>query len=259
LDRVIGAWINNILRFKSEATYVAPPSGSTPATPHVLTAFFASNATFGATNPGKFTNFVSLATMPPGSPPNFSTATPNKLDLPILDTSAPFTQEGLGGNTASGTDLIQGGQPAATFTNLPSRLHNLPIGMDTQVQMSDSPAQGALPNHPVLPGVLTSYEMEIDFRCDLCFWTNMRGLPGAPAAPGPDLANLLYVTVQTVFWNQICHVTFDPATGAPTITVKPNTTLTKEADQRLAKRVEGSGLEVSFPIGLRNMGRDATK
>ena len=107
--------------------------------------------------------------------------------------------------------------------------------------------------------VLIGFVCEYDFRCDLVVWTNITRNPGATDDP----ACRLYATVQKDEWTISYSVQFDPpgtATAGTSHQIKaPTITMKKDADQkRLARPVEGDGLEIRFPISLNCRALDTT-
>jgi len=246
LDRVFAGWVNNITALDAATELVAPAAGASPAVTHREIRKFHENQISAAVPPLTLTFIPAAVPAPPGLV-NSTTAAPIDTTFPILDTS-PFGSEGTGGNTAVGTEGVQGGAIASAPAGV------LALGARRRVQMFDSPGTSARTAHRVFPGALTSFKFNVDFRADLCLWTNM----SAVATPTNDPACRLYVSVWFNRWNVRCRVTFNAA-GAGTIADK-DVTITPEntADHvRLATPITKPGVEVRFPVALRIFGNDA--
>jgi len=132
--------------------------------------------------------------------------------------------------------------------------------------MVDTPSAGAPNAHEVFPGALTAFDYSLNFRCDLCFWTNLGRVPGPPSTPPSpnDVACLLYVSVLSNTWSVRCHVDFNAA-GASTVTIKPTVSLSAEVispgTPRLAKPINMTSAlhEIRFPTVLRTDAQDLNK
>jgi len=130
-------------------------------------------------------------------------------------------------------------------------------GQVWQVEMWDRPASGGPPSDV---RDLTDFHMNVDFRSDLVFWTNISGVPD----PTRDAACRLYSTVQTNTWTIRFNASFDPKTGVMTINVpaQPSANpvdirlVPDPQPQRAARPVKGSGLEVRSPTGTRLLAID---
>jgi hypothetical protein len=141
----------------------------------------------------------------PGGPGIFlpGSAAPALLAGPFLDVS-PRANPGTGGNTAVGTEgnvgppVVPPGpggpppQPGITKTPVAAP----GVGEQWRVHMWDSPGDIIPAAHGGFPGTLLRYRFNLDFRTDLCLWTNVTGVAGATA----NAANRLYSSVQTDTW-----------------------------------------------------------
>jgi outer membrane protein OmpA-like peptidoglycan-associated protein len=245
LDRLFAGWINNELAVATSPTVpsgedvVAEYRDTTGATPviHRRTSIWTSvgaGTVFGpATAPG-----------------------PALVAGPVLDTTN-FGNEGTGGNRAVGTEGAVG--PPVPIAKTPQA-----TGERWRVQMWDSPGDSCPPNHGFFPGNLHTYRFNLDFQSDLCFWTNITGVPGPTPGPitgapppRPDAACCLYASVQTNIWQIRVAFTFNPATGAST--PNPGNTIAMQRDPnplRLARPVQV--LEVRPPISLSLLATDAS-
>ena len=121
--------------------------------------------------------------------------------------------------------------------------------------MWDSPGDSCPPDHESYPGEpLTSYTFNLQFQCDLCFWTNTSAAPGPTVHP----ACRLYSRVHATTWQILLTLSFNPANGFCSKTVPLAISLTKQrGDKPKAEPVEGSGLEVRHPISLKLLLLDA--
>jgi outer membrane protein OmpA-like peptidoglycan-associated protein len=257
LNQMFAGWINNVTAHDIFAEYLDQPTGNR----HRHTTVFASNKPLSMTAG----LFIPTGVAPP-IVPGFTViaAAPAALALPILDTS-PFGNEGTGGNTATGTEastvppgttnMVPGPPPPpANGNHRGIQRTDLPVGQTWQIQMWDSPAHPCLPAHFIFPGDLVTFRFNLDFRTDLCFWTNITGVPG----PTGDPASFLYSSVQTDTWQIRFEMTFPPAPAAGVELVPATLTLVKDRNPlRLATPVRRTALEVRFPIGLLTVGFDA--
>ncbi|APR88255.1 hypothetical protein A7982_13604 [Minicystis rosea] len=189
------------------------------------------------------------------APPPASVLTPPvPVSCPVLDCSNQTTG-GTGGDTGTG----QWGGIGPLTTPMPTVTKAL--GQEWTVDTSDSPGlplpSGVLMSatHP-LGGNLVAFRFNLDFRVDLLFWTNMTSSSGATNSP----AERLYASVQTNHWFVRFALNFDPTTGAPIGPIPPVAiTMKKDTNPlRLATPVEGSGLEVRFPVALNLLRVDNT-
>ena len=169
--------------------------------------------------------------------------------MPLLDTTN-FANPGTGGNLAVGTEEGAPGPPTPIVkTDRPT------VGQTWQVEMWDSPGFGAQANYLFDPtAVLRGFRYNLDFRCDLCFWTNVNRVPGATA----DAANRLYASVQTDGWRIRYEVSFNAAGNLSVVTAYAITRTNDRKPTRLAKPVDGARLEVRFPIVLNVVAIDAS-
>jgi outer membrane protein OmpA-like peptidoglycan-associated protein len=263
LNQMFAGWINDVTAMDMFAEYLDSATGNR----HLMTTIFAANKpNFPSTNLAVFVPGVAVAPVIPGFPS--TVAAPAILDFPVLDTS-PFGAEGTGGNTASGTEgSAVGGvgvagppPPPAVGNHRGIQRTNLAIGQTWQVQMWDSPGFPANPRHLVFPGDLVRFRDFLDFSTDLCFWTNITGVPG----PTGDPACFLYSSVQSDTWRIRFEMTFapPPVGGGPApagvVAVPAAITLVKDGNPlRLAAPLLKPGVEVRFPIVLRTVAFNAT-
>ena len=100
-----------------------------------------------------------------------------------------------------------------------------------------------------------AFRFNIDFRVDLCFWTNVSKV----STPSAHAANRLYSSVQTNTWTVRFVINFNPATGAAIGAVPAvGLVLTKDGSPtRLATPVDGMGLETRHPLALNLFSVDA--
>jgi hypothetical protein len=120
---------------------------------------------------------------------------------------------------------------------------------------------------------MIAYRMNVDFKHDLCFWTNNQPAAGALgnptvanvvtpiSAPGvgpPDAACCLFASVYTNTWTVRLSLTF--ATIAPfaaTVVTPFGTAMTLDpAASRIARPL--ANLEVRFPPAFSHLSFDAT-
>jgi hypothetical protein len=250
LDQLFAGWIQNISNLDIVTSYldttVAPPVA------HVESMIFAQNA------PATLGNgvFHQAGLVPPGWATG-STAAPVVLTTPVLDVS-PFGSEGTGGNTCVGTEGAVGPPSAIIKKDLPTAEHKLNVGQDWEIEQFDSPGMGASPAPLMHTGTLVGFHFNIDFRTDLCVWTNFTKVPGAT----PDPACRLYSAVQKNQWTTRYAVSFNVA-GAATVTVNPKITVNADkVPKRIAAAVEAAAvgepkLEVRFPVALKFYSIDA--
>lgn len=164
---------------------------------------------------------------------------------PVLDSG--YAGQGTGGNSCTGT----AGTSGSTVNKVadPSG-----IGERWTVENPDSPGGGINVNHPTIAGLdLLNFKFNIDFQCDLVFWTNR----DRSYAPSNAPCERLYATVQHNTWNM--RIESDFARGTFVETVVTPKTVTFNADPnptRLATPVEGSGLETRLPDGLNQLQAD---
>lgn len=170
---------------------------------------------------------------------------------PVLDTTN-FGDEGTGGNRCVGTEGAVGPRIVHALAAPLGTPGN--VGKSLQVEMWDSPGDDCPPALTALPGALTNYRFNLDFRSDLLVWTNSQRTPTptprpvtSPASPAPHPACCLYATVQTNTWS----IRFVHNFGALAAAV-PAGVVALIADgnpTRLAARITTT--EVRFPISLR--------
>lgn len=258
LDRVYGGWVNNVTAIDSVAQYVQAAAPPNPAVTHNVPAMFASNAVAITLPAGPIvTRFVTPAAAPSPLPANMLTVPPAVIASPLLDCTN-FGNEGTGGNTCVGTEGAVGPPLPTPPTPLPTATHNFPVGEDRRIQMFDSPGFGASASHPVFPGQLTSFKFNVDFRCDLCFWTNIATPPSPGATNDPSCR--LYVTVQTDTWRIRFDVTFNLAAGGAATIGNQKVEITVDSTPTRQARAIDRGsdpVEVRFPIALRAWSLDA--
>ena len=162
---------------------------------------------------------------------------------PVLDCTN-FGGEGLGGNSCVGTE----GAPGPPIINRSAPQPAGGVGKTWIVEMWDSPGDSCPVAHESYPGrALARYQFNLDFRCDLVFWTNSAKVPGASADP----ANRLYSRVYNTTWTIRLDIGFN-ALGVAAIATPLTISLTKvNADATRAEPVQGTGLEVRHPISLK--------
>ncbi|HEV2359516.1 MAG TPA: peptidoglycan-binding protein [bacterium] len=141
----------------------------------------------------------------PGGPATFlpGGAAPSVLAGPFLDVSV-LAAAGTGGNTAVGTEgaagppVVPPGPPGPPPQPGVTKTPVAPPGVGEQwrVHMWDSPGDVVPAAHGGFPGTLLRYHFNLNFRTDLCVWTNVTGVPGAT----PDAACRLYSSVQSNTW-----------------------------------------------------------
>ena len=162
---------------------------------------------------------------------------------PVLDCTN-FGGEGLGGNSCVGTEGAPG--PPVINRNAPQPAGA--VGKTWIIEMWDSPGDSCPAAHESYPGrPLARYQFNLDFRCDLVFWTNSAKVPGATANP----ANRLYSRVYHTTWTIRLDIGFN-ALGVAAIATPLTISLTKvNADATRAEPAQGTGLEVRHPISLK--------
>jgi hypothetical protein len=162
---------------------------------------------------------------------------------PVLDCTN-FGGEGLGGNSCVGTE----GAPGPPIINRTAPQPAGAMGQTWIVEMWDSPGDSCPPAHESYPGKpLARYRFDLDFRCDLVFWTNSSKAAGATADP----ANRVYSRVYDTTWTIRLDVGFN-ALGVAAVATPLTISLTKlSADVTRAVPVAGTGLEVRHPISLK--------
>ena len=227
LDRVFAGWVNNELAVPSSIT--APP-----------TEDVVSRYTDSTVPPPVLHRRISIW----ATPAQLYVAAPGPVALPgpFLDTTN-FGSEGTGGNRCVGTEG-QVGPP------VPIKKTGLAVGQRWRVEMWDSPGDNCPPAHDVFPGSLSAYRFNLDFRSDLCFWTNIAKTPSPVASPG-GAACRLYSAVITNSWSIRIGFLFNQVTGVGTNVTKSITMTTEDAKlRRRAQPVEGSPVEVRGPITL---------
>jgi hypothetical protein len=269
LDNLFAGWINNVAALNIVATYRDLVTGAGPT----HTSIFATNRP-GA--PPALGLFLPPGVAPPAGLPaaNVSNAAPTITPFPLLDT-AFRPNSGTGGNTAVGTESVAVVGPPPPPAALPHRgilRTPLAVGQTWRVQMWDSPGFPCFPNHFAFPGRLISFQNDIDFQIDLCFWTNINvpavpgptpgPITGAPP-PTPDAACCSYATVQTNAWQIRFRMNFPVPAGPPplppSVGVVTTRTITMNRDAnalRLARPVAATA-EVRLPIALNLFAVDA--
>jgi hypothetical protein len=153
---------------------------------------------------------------------------------------------GTGGDSCTGT----AGANGSTVTKSDDASG---IGQKWEVANPDSPGGGILLVHPTDGAArLINFKFNIDFRCDLVFWTNRDNVSGPSNAPGARL----YSSVQTNTWSIRLDSNFGPAYAETVVTAK-TVSFSKDADAtRMATPVDGSGLETRLPDGLNSLQAD---
>jgi hypothetical protein len=192
LDRLMAGWTNNELPVATSPTVplgedivadyvdIAPPP---PARTHRRFSIWVA--------PGGIRTFL---------PAN---ANPTLVAGPFLDVSNTGNA-GTGGNTVVGTEgdtgppVVPPGPPGPPpqrgIVKTPVAAPG--IGQNWRIRMWDSPGDAVPAAHGGFPGTLLRYNFNLDFRCDLCVWTNVTGVPG----PTNNAAARLYSSVQTNTW-----------------------------------------------------------
>jgi hypothetical protein len=228
INRVFAGWINNETQETAVSEYRDIPAGINRIRQSVFSPTPAHGVFQVITAPG-------------------AAYTPQA--LPVLDCTN-FGNEGTGGNRAVGTEGAPG--PPAINRNVAQPAGEL--GRTFMVQMWDSPGDNCPPAHESYAGRrLVRYRFNLDFRCDLVFWTNS----SATQSPTTHPACRLYSRVYTNSWHIVLEINFNAA-GNAVMTTPLGITLTKDnPDDAFAVPVEGTNLEVRFPIGLRLLLVDA--
>jgi hypothetical protein len=183
---------------------------------------------------------------PPPPPPLLRTRCLWKLDGaeiqgPMLD-SGYEPNEGIGGNTCTGTMGANGNWPPASKPADPSG-----VGERWQVINGDPPGSTILQTAPSdAAATLRRFTFNLDWRCALLFWTNRNKVVGADDFP----ACRLYVSVQTNTWRVRLESTFDDAFAETKVT-PINAVCDKDGDPtRKATPVAGTNIETREPDGV---------
>src|SRR5690606_10025313 len=251
LDKVFAGWVNNEQSHPGSpavppcedavATYPAPAVPPAGPTVHTVFSFWTTPAA------GNFTRYG------PGTP------LPAQLPGPMLDTTN-FGNEGVGGDRAVGCEGAIGPPVPITKTARPGATAGVNIGQRWRVEMWDSPGDSAPVAHPFPvarpTATLTAYRFNLNFRADLVFWTSQSRTKAPQQNATPS--DRLYGSVATCNWT--IQASYTIAAGPPAALV-PVTALTlgmARARHGRAQPVEGSGLEVRFPITLRTLALDCT-
>lgn len=221
MDKLFAGWVNNEVVEDARSMYQSPPGP------------IRTRRSVWSTVPAH-TPFQTITAPGPAYAPQAG---------PVLDCTN-FGSEGTGGNTCVGTEGAVG--PPAINRDLGPATGSL--GKKWEIEMWDSPGDGCPAAHESYGGLpLTGYVFNLDFRCDLCFWTNSSAVAGAADHPSCRL----YSRVHSSNWQIRLTLAFDPVTGVCTQTVPLTISLTKNRAETLAAEpVEGSGLEVRSPISL---------
>lgn len=228
LDCIFGGWTNNVTDCATSPTgqgldithhHQKPPPSPMPVLPppaepvHRLACYFEMNgAKFGGA---------------------------------VLDAGAygPGGSQGTGGNTATSTK--QSNDCPVNKTDDASG-----IGQKWEIENVDSPGFGIEAFNPTeVDAQLILFKFNIDFRCDLVFWTNIQKVSDSTNAP----ACRLYSSVSTNTWTVRCQSSFDKDFNetqdtpiAVAVTQDPDAT-------RLAEPVDGIGLETRQPDTIDNL------
>jgi hypothetical protein len=203
---------------------------------------------------------------------------PTPVLFPILDTATfgkSVDDEGTGGNRAVGLEDTENPGPPIPKNN-PANLNNpqmgilktdLSLGQTWEVHMWDAPALGCRPEHYVYQDYkLGHFTYLMNFRSDLCFWTNMEVPPSAEPRPRPIMGSspsaptascCLYSSVQTNKWVIEFQIKFDLGTGNGTVTKPGTISLKIDPDTNRLARPIGDDLEVYRPIVARLYSWDA--
>jgi hypothetical protein len=262
LDRVFGGWIQNLDadNFKNSCfQHVSPPAGG-----------LSDYARFDI--PQARLNFAGESSAPWFEYPHTGWTL---LHGPILDRNRGNLQDwGSGGNSACGLagamrpgaqdtsmDAADWLQPAVVTSSAPPS--TLPLGQVWQIEEWDSPSTEFSPFGPHFR--LTRIDYELHFRADLCLWTNRCGWPGSDmTTPSGTYAMhagnggaTLYSSLYSNTWVVHAVVTFD-ATHAAQLDASSSVTINASSGTPAARPVEGTGLEVRWPIVLHTIGAART-
>ncbi len=235
LDRLFGGWVNNELAVPSSPTV---PIGEDVVSDYTDTT---------VTPPVQHQRISVWVSASAGTVFGPGGAAPALVSGPVLDTTN-FGSEGTGGNLCVGTEGGVGPPKPISKTALA-------VGENWQIEMWDSPGDSCPANHDFLPGRLSSYRFNLNFRSDLCFWTNMAGVAG----PTPDdPACRLYSSVVSNTWTIRLGFVFNIATGVSTPAPAGAVSMLKDGNPtKLAQPVQGTGLETRFPISLNLLAVDS--
>jgi len=164
---------------------------------------------------------------------------------PVLDSG--YAGQGTGGNSCTGTAGFSG----STVTKVadPSG-----IGERWTVENPDSPGGPISIAHPTIAGLdLLNFKFNIDFQCDLVFWTNR----DRSYAPSNAPCERLYASVQHNTWNMRIESNFARGTYVETVVVPKTVTFNPDPNPtRRASPVDASGLETRLPDGLNQLQAD---
>jgi hypothetical protein len=261
LDHVFGGWIQHIFLNNINSSYripaPAPPAAGPPPAPpaprHHQYAFVSNLP--DATHPGQYHYIGATEAAASAADTAFVIKTAPTIDNRAILDVTPYADSGTGGDSAVGTAGDQGGLPnPPRATGGP---HGggypaptaLPLGQRWVREMWDAPGIGCRSSHISAGGTLASFQFNLGFRTDLCFWTSTDLKPDATAN---GVANRLYVSVYKCTWTPDFAIVFDPATGAGTITTEKKITVTKDKSDPSGRAVavDGVGLETRSPIAL---------
>ncbi len=161
---------------------------------------------------------------------------------PVLDSG--YSGQGTGGHSCCGT-------MGANMDNgkVKKSKHGSGIGQTWQPKNSDSPG-GGITSISAGGAQLTRFTFNIDFRCDLVFWTSFAKDQSQTDSP----ACRLYSTVFSNTWGIRFDVAFSPA-WVVAVNAAKNVVLVSGAPGR-AQPVEGNGLETRLPDGLNMLQAD---
>ena len=155
---------------------------------------------------------------------------------PVLDSG--YAAQGTGGHSCCGT-------MGANQDNgkVKKSRHSSGMGQVWQPKNSDSPG-GGITSNSAGGAQLARFTFNIDFRCDLVFWTSV----GKNQGPADSPACRLYSSVFSNTWGIRFDASFSPA-WAVTVNAAKNVVLAPGAAGR-AQPVDGNGLETRLPDGL---------
>lgn len=163
---------------------------------------------------------------------------------PVLDSG--YAGQGTGGDSCTGTAGSNG-------SVVQKKKDSSGVGQKWEISNVDSPGGGILDVHPTdAAAQLINFKFNIDFRCDLVFWTNR----DKDSGPSDKPASRLYSSVQSNTWNIRFESRFGAAYAETPVTPK-RVTFNKDGNTtRRATPVAGSGLETRLPDGLNSLQAD---
>jgi hypothetical protein len=233
LDRLFAGWVNNELDC---VTSPSPAARSEDVTHH-----------FQRPMPAPLPLLGPVLPVPPTRKTRcFWKVNGVEIGGPILD-SGYDADQGTGGHTCTSTSGGNNYPCRCTKTDDPGG-----IGQRWLVENWDSPGGDVLVKYPGADdptATLRRFTFNLNFRSDLVFWTNRKGVSGPDDAP----ACRLYSTVQTNYWWIQLESDFDDSVVETVGRAKTVTFLKDEDATRQAKPVAGSGLETRMPDGCASL------